>query len=536
MAKKLGSRLLILALVVGALVRLPQLHKYPSGFTPDEAAFGYNAHSLLLTGKDEWGKNWYELFSDNLRSFGDYKLPLYAFLTVPSVKLLGLSEYSTRLPSAVVGSLAIVAIYLLSKSIWPSQNLVAGISSILMATSSWHVALSRGAFEANLGTFFLPMAADLLLRGMLIRSALFFSLAFYSYHSSKLLVPIVVLLLLIFKKPSVQKMTGFILALSILCLPGVVSMVGVGASRVGDVSIFSPTDSWKSVSDRRFEAVAAHLPDPVSRIFSNKATSLIQLVVTNFLSYFSFEFLFTKGVGEGTYGMTPGRGVLYLALLPGLCLFIANIIKNNSKDKWLLLILVVTSSLPAVFAKGPGYAGNRAATMIPFLLLACAYGISKLKKNYAIALLLGVSFSFAFFLEDYLYHSPKKISEAMLFGRREAFERMIPIANGFDEVHISRSLSEPHIFLAFYQRTDPRLYQSASGGWLVFEEKGMKFLDQLDGYWLGNFRFGDLNKETDSTKRVLQMGKPEEFNSSQEGYFTIVGPTGRELIKVAPKI
>ena len=116
-------RLLILALVIGSITRLLWLSRYPVGFTPDEAAFGYNAYSLLLTGRDEWGTSWWKLFFTNLRSFGDYKLPLYAFLAVPTVKIFGLTEFAVRLPNAIFSVLAIGAIYLLANKLFPDKEL-----------------------------------------------------------------------------------------------------------------------------------------------------------------------------------------------------------------------------------------------------------------------------------------------------------------------------------------------------------------------------------------------------------------------------
>jgi len=87
---------------IGAfLLRIVGLSSYPVGFTQDEAGLGYDAYSLLLTGKDQWGKSWPLVF----RSFGDFKLPLYSYLAIPSVAAFGLNEFSTRLPNALVGTL-----------------------------------------------------------------------------------------------------------------------------------------------------------------------------------------------------------------------------------------------------------------------------------------------------------------------------------------------------------------------------------------------------------------------------------------------
>ena len=61
---------LILCILLGGVLRLMKFPAVPGGLNRDEAALGYNAFSLLETGKDEWGKQWPIVF----RSFGDYKL------------------------------------------------------------------------------------------------------------------------------------------------------------------------------------------------------------------------------------------------------------------------------------------------------------------------------------------------------------------------------------------------------------------------------------------------------------------------------
>ena len=60
---------LILILVIAVLLRFWQINTLPS-LNPDEAALGYNAYSLLKTGKDEHGISWPLHF----KSFSDYKV------------------------------------------------------------------------------------------------------------------------------------------------------------------------------------------------------------------------------------------------------------------------------------------------------------------------------------------------------------------------------------------------------------------------------------------------------------------------------
>ena len=60
---------LTLIMILAAVLRLWDLTDYPSGFNADEAAIGYNAYSLLLTGKDEYRQGWPTTF----QSFGDFE-------------------------------------------------------------------------------------------------------------------------------------------------------------------------------------------------------------------------------------------------------------------------------------------------------------------------------------------------------------------------------------------------------------------------------------------------------------------------------
>ena len=73
--------------LLAIFLRFYQLGKNPPHLNWDEAALGYNAYSLLSTGRDEYGKS----FPLSFRSFDDYKPPLYVYLTIPSVAVFGLN-------------------------------------------------------------------------------------------------------------------------------------------------------------------------------------------------------------------------------------------------------------------------------------------------------------------------------------------------------------------------------------------------------------------------------------------------------------
>src|SRR3989339_1340167 len=95
--------LLALIIILGFVVRFFWHNVSPPGFTADEAVFGYNAYSLLKTGKDEFGASW----PVALRAFGDWRPALYSYLAVPFVYIFGLTEMAVRMPSILLGSATI---------------------------------------------------------------------------------------------------------------------------------------------------------------------------------------------------------------------------------------------------------------------------------------------------------------------------------------------------------------------------------------------------------------------------------------------
>ncbi|HJZ05725.1 hypothetical protein A2634_04925 [Candidatus Amesbacteria bacterium RIFCSPHIGHO2_01_FULL_48_32] len=523
---------LVCICVLGLLIRVFGLSNYPAGFTPDEAAFGYNAYSLLLTGRDEWGQPWYELFFINLRSFGDYKLPLYAYLAVPTVKIFGLTEFATRLPNAIFGSLAIAAIYLLARKFMRGE-LFPLLASFILAISPWHIQLSRGAFEANLATLFIPLAIYLFLSQRLALSTLYFALSFYSYHSARILTPVILALLWWYKPVRLTAHKSFPILL-LLFIPGLWSFFG---PRVADVSILSPTDNWHSVATDRFVARNLGLPDFVARTFSNKATNVLSQFVHNYLVYFSPSSLFATGPAEATYGMLPGLGLLYLIELPLLGVFLTQFIRRPTRSQLLLILLLGLAPVPAALSKSSGFAANRAAIMTPFFVLAAAIGFVQIWSRKKIIFFIAGAYlvSLAYFGFRYIYLAPSVNGPAMSYGWRQAISRGLPISDRFTDVRVSRIFSESHIFLAFYSAYPPKEYQKESTAWLDFEAKGLRFLDQLDGYYLGKFRFGDLKFSEPVTRPTLFIGPPSQFPENYPEYFHVDYPNGTPAIKIAEK-
>jgi 4-amino-4-deoxy-L-arabinose transferase-like glycosyltransferase len=496
---------LFLITILGLSLRVILLQSFPAGFTPDEASFGYNAYSLLNTGMDEWSVPWYKLFLVNLKSFGDDKLPLYSFFSIPVIGALGLSEFSTRLPNAILAALSIPVVYLLARVLFSKK--AATFASAFIAFSPWHISLSRGAFEANIVVFGL----SLLLISLLKRKYLFVCIAcllnIYTYHSSRLLTPLIVLIFIIISN-SKDRIRHIFLVLTLLII-----IVMTSSSRAADVSILNPTDAWASVSDRRYEAVLIGLPDHLSRVFSNKLISTVSTFTKNYLSYFDLTYLFSRGAGEWTYGIISGTSLLLLAEFPLLFYFFFLFARSPSKRLLLVIGLLLVFPLPAVLAKGPGFAANRSIPMLIPLTLMSAYAASLLSTKHRffnILLFSCIGINLIFWGEDYFFHAQNRFSRAGFYGWDKVVNFVSPLQNNFSIIRVSRSLSEPHAAWAFYSRYPPKLYQSFSSSWPNPRSENKSFLDQHDGYYLSNFRFGNLSFGPTDTP-TLFIGKPEDF-------------------------
>src|SRR6185503_18220269 len=204
--------LLILIIILATGLRLWDIGVVPPSPDWDEAALGYNAYSILLTGRDEYGK----FMPVILQSFDDYKPALYMYLIVPFIPIFGVSIISVRLPSVIFGVLTVLATYFLVKELFDKLRTKDGkdyskqfalLASFLLAISPWHIQFSRIAFETNTGLAFNVFGALFFLKGLkkpwfLWLSVASLALGVYVYQSEKVFVPLFALALVIIYRRS----------------------------------------------------------------------------------------------------------------------------------------------------------------------------------------------------------------------------------------------------------------------------------------------------------------------------------------------
>ena len=115
---KLSNLILGLIILIATFFRFYNLSVVPPQATVDEVSIGYNAFSILKTGADEYGTK----FPILLRAYDDYRPALYVYLVLPFVALFNLSVLAVRLPSVILSTLSIVAVYLLLRELFRSKE------------------------------------------------------------------------------------------------------------------------------------------------------------------------------------------------------------------------------------------------------------------------------------------------------------------------------------------------------------------------------------------------------------------------------
>ncbi|MCG2691609.1 hypothetical protein L6272_02135, partial [Microgenomates group bacterium] len=100
---------LLIIMVVAAFFRLYHLSSNPPSLNWDETAIGWNAKTIFHTRRDEFGTR----LPLSFKSFGDYKAPVYIYLTAPVVGLFGMNPVSVRLVSVLAGIAGVYLLYLL---------------------------------------------------------------------------------------------------------------------------------------------------------------------------------------------------------------------------------------------------------------------------------------------------------------------------------------------------------------------------------------------------------------------------------------
>lgn len=518
---------LLVIILIGGAFRFYNLTSNPPALNWDEVAIGYNAYSILKTGKDEFGKP----FPVYFRSLNDYKRPVYIYATVGSIALFGFNDFAVRFPAAFFGTLTIVALYFLTYELLKNRT-IALLSAFLLAIVPWHIQFSRAAFESTLGLFLTACGVLFSLRGFrrnlwyLVPAALCFGLSLYSYLGQRVAVPILLLTITVAYLPRAIKILKTkkvkdIIPLGLSVFIGIFFLISLyidsknpeGAIRYQATSIFTHSDEYAAAEKRMKYAGERKINLPRRFFHDNPTFTSFELVMRGYLTHFSPDFFFFD-LGQ-EHHHAPGVGILYIWMLPFLMSGAYFVFKYTSlTSRAILFAWVLGAPIAGAVTFQVPHALRVAEMILPIqILIACglyaflSYVLKQHKLLFvpSIVVLLIIGGVYLFYYNyQYHVHLPHERSKNWVYGRKEAIAFAEKYKDNYDKVIVSTNLEFPHIFFLYYTQYDPGKYLAAGGtNTGSFDDEKNTF----DRYEFHKFEYAEDSRDGN----ILFIGKPDEF-------------------------
>ncbi len=504
---------LLLIFFLGLIFRIAYIDKYPPSLNWDEVSHGYNAYSILKTGKDEWGNFMPTIF----RCFGDYKLPVYIYLTVPSVLLFGLNSFSVRLVSILAGSLLPLIIYLILKKIYPDNPKLALLGAVISAFSPGTIFLSRIALEANLFMFLFCLSVYFLIQKKYSLSTLIFGVSLFTYNSSRVLFPFyLVLLVYLLLKDKIKIAKDWFKYLPFIFLSVVAIFQTLNQSGQARYQ-------WVSLLDQGSVNRINELRQIYPRLLINKATYFTYKATINYLSHFNPSFLFQNGGSHYQFSL-PNFFIISPIILPFLVFGLFYLLKNISQKYFqILLFWLLISPIPSSITRDAPHV-LRSIVFFPIIIIISTIGINIIyKKTPKLTTLLII---LSLLLGQYLFWSKYKLyaqnySSSWQFGYQEMVGYVKDKYQDYDQIIITKKYGEPHEFILFYWPWNPKEYQhNPTKIWDY--HANWYWVDSFDKFkFVNDWEIKDKTLNIPQNIKTLLITSPNNYNQSNHLIKTI---------------
>lgn len=553
-------KLLLLCIIILAFfLRSYRFNDVPLSLNRDEVGLGYDAYSLLKTGRDQFNIP----LPITLRSSDDYKPAVYTYLDIPSLAIFDLDSVGVRLPSVMFGVFAIFGVYVLTQRLF-NHTKISLLSALLLAISPWHIQFSRTAFEANISLFFLILGVYFfLLMGksksfvFAFLSSTFFGLGLFTYHAARFIIPAIILFLLfvhwrdILEKRKNVFFFMFLFGLYFLfILPILFS--SEAQIRLRTLSIFNQSDYAQETEKlRRIDVLSQD--GQFGKVFHNQMSTRLSIdslkFSTNYIRHLEPQTILfgTDDITEGGRASriqshhAPDMGVVY----PWEILFFGVgfilVFRYSRPLLFLLPFWFIVGFIPAAITWDiPSYV--RAILVLPSIQIIASLAIfsitaflqRRLQSGqifFSLLVACWCMFTLSYFLHQYFIHLNIENAQAWKYGRRETFLETEKLKDHYKKIVVSTSLDDPHLFFLFHLKIDPKAYLSSGGtvkgGWTATENHYQKY----------EFHpIPDQNTFShDAQAHVLYVGIPREISPEAKVVKTIYYPDGTEAIKLVEK-
>ena len=540
---------LICILVLAAFLRLYNLTALPD-INADEAAIGYNAYSILQTGKDEHGNP----FPIHFQSFGDYKPGLYFYIVVPFVSILGLNDLAVRLPGAILGIGTVFLVWLLARRLFPKIGWFPEVAALFLAISPWHIHFSRGGWEVNAAGFFIIFGVWSFIKGLEEKKWFYASIALfiaslYTYHAARIITPLLISVLFwVYREKLLWVKQKFVLQKKVLIwaavgifltIPLLIDFVGpAGLSRASGVGLFADEGPFWKANEQRGEHDNIH--GKLAVFLHNRPLNYGIAFFENYAKHFDGKFLFFLG-DEIQRDKVPRFGQMYLIDLIFLLIGFIFITRNFSRWK-IIIAWLIFAPIPAALTFQSPHALRAQSMVIPLVMIS-AYGavilFSWLSNHIKPKLLLFscylVLITFLFwdftrYLHEYHVYMAKTYNFSSQYGVKELVEYIKKDGEQFSQIIVTDRYDQPYILFLFYMKYPPDKFQGDHT--LTPRDKfGFSTVRGFDKYKFLSVNWDEMRNLRDT----ILVGAPNEINDIDANITKrIYFPSGDVAFEIVP--
>lgn len=534
------NRKVILALffivIMAFFLRFYKVTEIPPALNWDETSIGYNAYSILKTGKDEWGQS----FPIHFKAYGEYKLPVQIYASIPGIYLFGLNELGVRITPVLYGTLTVLVMFFLGRALFQSE--VAGlVATFLLGISPWHIQLTRASFESSLATLWISLGIWFFIRGFknqkwFIVSAIPFALSVFTYNSARIFTPLFLFVALIIyrKKLSESKKAVLISFLVFIVLMIPLAPFLLSGERSARYKLVSITDDPGLIPRINENRGHSSLPQPLPKLIHNKITYVSFYFTRNYLAHFTPQFLFISGAPHKQHHV-QNMGELYYFQAPFLLLGLYALFRLKNPFKGVLLSWVLLAFIPVAVTNDSIPHALRTLIAAPFYQLVCGLGVvfslkwfrkfsSSWKITSVVILILVITVSFAYYLYNYYLIYPIAYSRDWQYGYKQVVDYIGKHKDEYDEIVFTRHYGEPHMFTLFYLNYDPAKYQN-DPNLVRYETHDWVWVLKFDKFYFPDLgdkgtQFVDIVKEN-SGKKLLFIGRQGDFPKEIPRLFSV---------------
>jgi 4-amino-4-deoxy-L-arabinose transferase-like glycosyltransferase len=427
---------------VGCFIRLYNINNAPVGLNQDEASIGYEAYSLLNYGIDRNGMT----NPVHLIAWGSGQNILYAYFIMPFLKIFGSSSLAIRLPMALIGCLTLLTTVLFVKK---NSNYNGIIVMLMIAIMPWHIMKSRWGLESNLfpdlivyGLITFYFAIKNKKNILLIISSIIFGLSVYSYGTSYLYVPVLLIILYIYtlkkKEVNIKSLLLHLSITTVIAIPMILFVI-INYFNLDTINFLGMT--IPKLPYNRFTEITSVNGSFISNCFNNLITSFRLIIFQEDgmpLNYIS------------------GFGAYYYISIIFLILGIYYYFKEYRKDTYLnYAFIALISSVFIMMMVSPNI--NRINVFwLPsyiFIILGIIKILTIFPKIKYILPALYIIF-FITFTVIYFTSYQKRIS----LDNNEGLEEAILSVDQNKKIYITEQINQPYIFWLYYNEISPYDY------------------------------------------------------------------------------